>query len=123
VPEVIGAFAGWEGCEGSGDGAEDCIASSRGRLSRERFELSEDLLDRIEGWRVLGKEDEGAPPARNPIQVESETRKILQYPMSALRPLKTRERSLLHVETGQADWVLTLGLAMTALVRPKCNIL
>src|ERR1700722_8573865 len=37
--------------------------------------------------------------------------------------LRTRERSLLHVETGQADWVLTLGLAMTALVRPKCNIL
>jgi hypothetical protein len=67
VPEVVGAFAGWEGCEGSGDGA-DCIASSRGRLSRERFELSEDLPDRIEGWRVLGKEDEGAPPARNPIQ-------------------------------------------------------
>ena len=122
MPEVIGAFAGWEGCEGSGDGAEDCIASSRGRLSRERFELSEDLLDRIEGWRVLGKEDEGAPPARNPIQVESETR-FCNTLCQLSAHLRTRERSLLHVETGQADWVLTLGLAMTALVRPKCNIL
>ena len=122
MPEVIGAFAGWEGCEGSGDGA-DCIASSRGRLSRERFELSEDLPDRIEGCDYWARKTRERRRLGIPFKSRARPERFCNTLCQLSAHLRTRERSLLHVETGQADWVLTLGLAMTPLVRPKCNIL
>ena len=58
VVEVCGAFGGRVLGEDFAAGVGDRLVASRSRLSRQSFELGEDLLDRVEVGGVFRQEDE-----------------------------------------------------------------
>jgi hypothetical protein len=61
------AFGWWDPREGLGDGAGNGIERSGRGLSKETFELGEDLLDRIEVGRVFGKKQETSAHGLNGV--------------------------------------------------------
>jgi hypothetical protein len=61
------AFGWRDRREGLGDGAGNGVERSGGGLSKEAFELGEDLLDRIEVGRVFGKKQEPSAHGLNGV--------------------------------------------------------
>jgi hypothetical protein len=60
VPEIGGAFDGWEGLQDFGGRIGDGVRGTRACFSQEAFEFGEDLLDRVEVWRDLGRNEAGS---------------------------------------------------------------
>src|SRR5437588_7733499 len=58
VLKIVGAFVGCKCSEDFADRGADGFDGARGGRAQEVLDLGEDLLDRVQVWRVFGQEEE-----------------------------------------------------------------